>query len=269
MSDRDRLSIALQYLGGVKLPDGKSPLKVDVGDRIEVRDPDNPSNIITTIPKTPDTMTVKRTLPNGVEVDEYYTKPTPGRPSQYLGKIETKPGAAQQGSIEGTKETVKSSIVGETPEAAGKINLVRNATEKLPEIKAMFFKPDGSINEKIMRDAALTGPWGAGVGEARTLYSKMYQAIDAALRLETGATQTPEEIKVKMAEYWPTMMDLKLGGPEVVKKKFADLENYINGLPGVMKGKEAFKTPGKAPQTQTQQTAPKTAEEFLKKHGPQ
>jgi hypothetical protein len=56
------------------------------------------------------------------------------------------------------------------------------------------------------------------------LYSKMYQAVEAALRLETKAAATPGEVQTKLNEFWPNARDTE----DVIREKLKDLNEYMD-----------------------------------------
>jgi hypothetical protein len=92
----------------------------------------------------------------------------------------------------------------------------------MAEINNMVF-PKGKLDRTLLFKAA--APAG-GIGDGAILYSKMYQTIDTALRLETGAQATPGEIQVKMNEFWPSAKDTE----KAIRSKMSDLNQYITRL---------------------------------------
>lgn len=104
----------------------------------------------------------------------------------------------------------------------GKVQQIMNASDRLAEVNNLVF-PDGKLNRTLLFKAATPA---AGIGEGTKLQSKMYQVIDAALRLETGAQATPGEIEVKMKEFWPSAKDTEA----VIREKLKDLNQYIGRL---------------------------------------
>ena len=101
----------------------------------------------------------------------------------------------------------------------GRVNMILHAESKLKDVNSMLL-PEGNVNRELIFKASAPG---GGIGEGATLYSKMYQAVDAALRLETGAQANADEIKVKMDEYWPSFKDTD----KAIKTKIGDLNEYI------------------------------------------
>lgn len=87
--------------------------------------------------------------------------------------------------------------------------------------------PEGKINRGLLLKAKTPG---GGIGEGAILYSKMYQAMDAALRMETGAQANESEIATKVREYWPNPWDTD----EAIKTKFKDFHGYISGAANVI-----------------------------------
>jgi hypothetical protein len=139
----------------------------------------------------------------------------------------------------------------------GKVNLIVQANDRLKEVNDLIF-PNGKLDRGILFKAA--APAG-GVGEGAKLYSKMYQTIDAALRLETGAQATPGEIEVKMKEFWPRPHDTE----STIRSKNKDLNSYLQGLKKLQDptGQIGQIGGGNAQPIK----APATASDYLKKRG--
>lgn len=104
---------------------------------------------------------------------------------------------------------------------AGRFNMVMQADNRIKEVNKMLIT-NGKINRSLILKAS--APSG-GIGEGSQLYSKMYQVVDSALRLETGAQANETEIKVKMQEFWPSWKDTDA----TIKEKLKDLNEYANG----------------------------------------
>jgi hypothetical protein len=151
------------------------------------------------------------TQPSGAK----FAIPVP-KPQMGQAPLQTEPGKAETQGIQ--------------PYAindVGRANMILHAQQRIGDIKEQLF-PDG-MKGSINRDPILksSGPLGSisvgGIGTGATLFSRMYQAVDAALRLETGAQANIDEIKIKMAEYYPSIKDTDA----VIKQKINDLDQYI------------------------------------------
>jgi len=154
---------------------------------------------------------------------------------------------------------------------AGRFNMVMQADNRIKEVNTMLFPegPAGKINRTLIFKASAPG---GGIGEGSQLFSKMYQVVDSALRLETGAQANESEIKIKMGEYWPSWKDTDA----TVRQKIKDLNEYANGAVELsdptgqireMRQKGTATTVRvKAPPAVVKGTAgSKTADEYLKK----
>lgn len=118
---------------------------------------------------------------------------------------------------------------GMKPEQAGKQNVIMQAQDKLSEINEMIFaKGDvqtGKVNTKIFWEAK------GGLGEGSILWSKMNQAVWGALRPESGALVSKEEIAQSFQNYMPTVLDLAHPKRDkIVREKMKDFNQYIKGL---------------------------------------
>lgn len=111
---------------------------------------------------------------------------------------------------------------GVTPANIGRMNMIMQAQSKLGEIEKLLY-PDGKLDRILIAKATVPG---GGIGRGSQLYSKMYQLVDSALRIETGAQANATEIETKMSEYWPRLIDTE----ETIKEKFRDLTEYANGV---------------------------------------
>lgn len=105
---------------------------------------------------------------------------------------------------------------------AGRTNMIMQANNRMDEVNSMLFQ-GGKINRSLIGKATM--PFG-GVGEGSQLLSKMYQTVDSALRLETGAQANEQEIQTKMKEYWPSIKDTDA----TIKQKMKDLNEYVKGV---------------------------------------
>jgi hypothetical protein len=273
LSDRDRFSIALQYFGGVKLPDRKNPLKYDVGDRIMVADPDNPESILAVIPKTPDTITVTKTDEKGQKWNEYYTQPRPGQPAQALGRIQVEPGAYQQGLLKGMTATgelitgpsgkelgekegqaakAKNEVAGMPIDQATKRQLAQSGINDLQTAKGLIFTKDGKIDTTNLVNADIGTPFTQG----RNLESLIFTSIDSVLRAASGATINMNEWPRYKKMYVPSSLD----DSKTAREKVVRLETFLSGLlekiePGYMNKVNLQPTP----ELNTSKQAPQTS----------
>lgn len=126
-------------------------------------------------------------------------------------------------------DSVTTTPGGMKPEQAGKQNVILQAQERLGEINQIIFgKGDlqnGDVNIKVLAEAK------AGLGEGSILWSKMNQAVWGALRPESGALVSKEEIAQSFQNYMPTTLDLlHPQRDKIVREKMKDFNGYIKGL---------------------------------------
>jgi hypothetical protein len=175
-------------------------------------------------------------LPGGIPVINLAGQPAPG--TSLGGPMQTKPPGyvyEEVGAPGGGKQKVVAPIAqpgapaiqtepsGVKMADLGKTNQILQAEARLDEVNKMIY-PNGKVDRGLLLKA--WAPQG-GVGEGRKLYSKMYQIIDAALRIETGAQATPGEIEVKMQEFFPNgLKDTE----SVIREKSKDLNQYFMRL---------------------------------------
>ncbi len=105
----------------------------------------------------------------------------------------------------------------------GYTNLALHANEHLNNVEASLFNKQGNVNRGVIAKASGPAKYLGGIGEGATFYSRMYQIMDAALRIETQAQANPNEIEAKMTEYWPNPWDTD----KAIKNKWQDLKRYI------------------------------------------
>jgi len=143
-------------------------------------------------------------VPGGGEETVFYDK------NQPPGMVTTKPGGLK-------------------PEEAGKVNVIQQATNRLNDINSMIFKDGdvakGDVNTTVLAEAKV------GIGEGSILWSKMNQAIWGALRPESGALVSDQEIAQAIQNYMPTFLDLMHPKRDrIIREKMKDFNEYIRGL---------------------------------------
>lgn len=157
-------------------------------------------------------------------------KPIPGlvlkKPVQYDRITQTAPGGEENTYFFNKANpppgvTTKASGVG--AELVGRSNMIFQAYDRMDEIGKILFDDKNGINRELVFQSSL--PFG-GIGAGRMLNSKIRQALNAALRLETGAAAHPGEVDEKFRQYSPLLMD----NDETIRQKFKDLKEYIHGV---------------------------------------
>jgi hypothetical protein len=95
-------------------------------------------------------------------------------------------------------------VAGET---AGKVAMADQGIMDIRGVRDILFK-DGKMDRKLV--AAMNLPFSAGMpfsAEARDAYSKIYNAVEAKLRIETGAAATTREVQSIVNRFLPRVMD--------------------------------------------------------------
>jgi len=107
----------------------------------------------------------------------------------------------------------------ETPESAGKMALVNQGIEDVKRAGSMLFGKDGTINRKLLATAALSIPNTPG----REFNSYIYNAVEAKLRVESGAAVPDTEIKRMAKRFIPSVMD----NDSTIKSKMSRLNEWL------------------------------------------
>jgi hypothetical protein len=111
-----------------------------------------------------------------------------------------------------------------TPEGAGKVALMKQARQDLEDAKKLLFDDKGRLRRST---AALSNVGGtAGVGEdARKVYSYVYNAIAAKLRMETGAAAPPAEVTDIARRFLPSWA---MDSTDSAKDKLDRLQEFMD-----------------------------------------
>jgi hypothetical protein len=130
---------------------------------------------------------------------------------------------------------------GMSAESAGKVAMADQAIMDIRGTREIIFDKDGKLNKDIV--AAMNVPGTAGLPfneNARGAYSRMYNAVEAKLRIETGAAATEREIKSILNRFLPSISD----SDKVAKDKIDRLEEFMNTTIDQTKGvkKELLKS---------------------------
>lgn len=107
---------------------------------------------------------------------------------------------------------------------ASKLKLAEQGKIALDNIIAAVINKDGSINESLLFSKALSKYWPGFKGAEIRQWSE--EAIEARLRLVSGAAITKEDIKTAASVFEPKYLDR----PEVIKNKLYSLRKYLNGV---------------------------------------
>lgn len=113
---------------------------------------------------------------------------------------------------------------GMTPENAGKVAMAQQSVEGIGTVRSKIFDKDGKLNVGLV--AAINTPIVAGLPfntDARVVRSAIRNAIEAKLRLETGAAATESEVERTLARFMPTPADTS----ESAKFKLDELEKFF------------------------------------------
>lgn len=152
------------------------------------------------------------------------------------GVFERRPEGLVQLKVPGTDKPLTqkpTAAEGLTPENAGKVAMAQQSVDAIQDFRKLVFDKSGSLNKGVV--AAMSVPFFAGLPghtEARTARSKIRNAIEAKLRLETGAAATESEIQRTLARFLPTLADTK----ESAETKLKDLETFFKTSLSLTKG---------------------------------
>lgn len=132
------------------------------------------------------------------------------------------------------EEEATQRIKGLAGESAGKFSMLDQAKTDIQEARKMIFDEKGNLKKQLIARANVPGGrapvigriipdvgWG---GDARMLASKMNNALEAKLRIETGAAATQEEFNRLQQRFGITIFDTA----ESAKDKLNRLEEFMD-----------------------------------------
>jgi len=125
---------------------------------------------------------------------------------------------------------------GLTPENAGKVAMSKQSRDAINTVRGIIFRKDGSMDRAIV--GAMGLPVVAGLpmnSRARIARSAVRNAIEAKLRLETGAAATESEIERTVQRFMPTIADTEESAKfklDELDKFFASSLSMTKGIPG-------------------------------------
>jgi hypothetical protein len=122
---------------------------------------------------------------------------------------------------------------GMTPENAGKVSMSTQAIQGVDEFRKRIFGPNGQLKRGTL--AAIHTPGAAGMPgneDARIAYSAIRNAVEAKLRMETGAAATEAEVRRTLDRFLPTPFDTK----ESAEFKLNTLQDFFKGSLSNTKG---------------------------------
>ena len=144
-----------------------------------------------------------------------------GRTGRVIGDAAPKAGGADAGM---------------TPENAGKVAMSQQAVEGIGTVRGIIFDKDGNMNRNVI--GAMNLPIVAGLpgnSQARIARTAIRNAVEAKLRIETGAAATESEVERTLARFLPTIADTK----ESAKFKLDELEKFFKSSLSLTKGVKA------------------------------
>jgi hypothetical protein len=136
-------------------------------------------------------------------------------------------------------------VDGQTPENAGKIAMAQQAIDGVKTLRGLVFGNNGQPKRSLL--AAMNVPGTAGMPgneDARIAYSALRNAVEAKLRMETGAAATEPEVARTLNRFMPTPFDTKASA----EFKLNELERFFSSALSQTKGIR------QTPQTQGQGT---------------
>jgi hypothetical protein len=129
---------------------------------------------------------------------------------------------------------------GQTPENAGKVAMAQQAITSVDEFRGRVFTEDGRLKRGVL--AAMMTPGAAGMPgneDARIAYSAIRNAVEAKLRMETGAAATEPEVQRTINRFMPTPFDTKASADF----KLGELQKFFSTALGQTKGVRGPKQP--------------------------
>jgi hypothetical protein len=106
-------------------------------------------------------------------------------------------------------------------DAAGKLAMVTQAESDLNEAEGLLF-PGGKFSPNMAFQTNFPGG-GMPATEGRQAYSKVLNAVNAKLRIETGAQANPSEVQNILQRFMPTMRDTDV----TAQDKFRRLKEFM------------------------------------------
>jgi hypothetical protein len=144
-----------------------------------------------------------------------YVDGTSGKPLVF----DKKTGAYRVATVEGADVAPKPAAM--SPEAAGKAQMVEQAITYIPTLRQELFDADGSVNRTIVANMVARTPYTRG----RELSTLLLDAVEAKLRVESGAAVPDAEVKRAAKRFVPSPMD----SADNVKIKMDNLEKFLKG----------------------------------------
>lgn len=118
-------------------------------------------------------------------------------------------------------------------ESAAKLTMINQALSDLEGVEKQLFTPEGKFKRGLAFAANIPGGQAFGIGrvipdvgfgtEARILNSRMNNALEAKLRIETGAAATQEEFNRLQTRFGVTGFDT----PESARNKIRRLKEFM------------------------------------------
>jgi hypothetical protein len=122
---------------------------------------------------------------------------------------------------------------GQSPENAGKIAMAQQSVESIDKVRSLIFDEGGKLNRTLV--GAMNLPVVAGLpgnSQARIARTAIRNAVEAKLRLETGAAATESEVERTLARFLPTVADTE----ESAKFKLDELQKFFKSSLSLTKG---------------------------------
>lgn len=151
-----------------------------------------------------------RSIPANILEYEYYKNLPKSEQTQYLksqGKLEGEKSPSAPAGYRFTQSGDLESIPGGpatklSAESAGKVALIKQGLSDVQSLEENIKNPDGTYNRQKIIFMNTPGKIGS-----RDEYSKLFNSINARLRLESGAAVPKEEVKRAFASFAPSPLD--------------------------------------------------------------
>lgn len=172
-----------------------------------------------------------RSIPTNILEYEYYKNLPKSEQTQYLksqGKLEgEKSPSAPAGyrfTQSGDLESIPGGPAGKlSAESAGKVALIKQGEMDITRFRDLISEKDSKGNVTGYKTSKLAGLGIYGTPGAREEYSTLYNAVNARLRLESGAAVPEAEVKRALKTFAPSATD----SDKTIKSKIDRLDEFF------------------------------------------
>ena len=107
-----------------------------------------------------------------------------------------------------------------SPQQAGQFSMLLLASQEIKQFRSAILDADGNVNRKTLFETATSLPFSAG----RDAKALIFDAIEAKLRLESGAAVPEKEVERIAVRFYPSLKD----NDATIRNKIDRLEQYLD-----------------------------------------